>query len=128
MRKFHTFFTAKAATGIGDYAACGSYEKLIIAVDTTDTSTLTVKFQGSINQTAPDFTAAQSATNQWDYIEVVDLEDGSTIDGDTGITVTGATDHRMVQANVDGLTFLNVEVSAYTSGGVTAKSYMNNNY
>lgn len=36
-----------------------------------------------MSDTAPDFSAAQSDTNRWDYIQVKDYEDNASIDGDT---------------------------------------------
>jgi len=74
-------------------ATTGSWNALLVedfrnavfsfATDGGGDAALTVKFQWSIQDASPDFSAAQSATNHWDYIETIDLEDGTPIDGDT---------------------------------------------
>jgi hypothetical protein len=126
MRKFHTFFTDKATTGIDKPALCSNFDKILLSMDADSSSSFTVKFQGSMSRTMPDFTAAQTQANQWDYIEVVDMQDGSAIDGDTGVTLVATTDHRMFQANVDGLVWVNVRVTAISGGAVTSKCVLLN--
>jgi len=77
---------------------------------------MTVKFAGS--NLAPedvDFTADATASNHWDYVEVIDLEDGASIPGDTGITCS-ADDERTFVMNTDLITTVNAQVSSYTSG------------
>ena len=73
----------------------------------------------SIDEDAPTFGSAQSASNIWDHIQIKDLEDGSTIDGDTGFTVAGADDYRMFEVNTNGLTWITANVTAKTEGEVT---------
>lgn len=105
------------------------YRNVVFTFDTDGggDASLTVKFQGSIQEDAPDFSAAQSATNQWDYIQTKDLEDGSSIDGDTGISVASADDHRSVEANINALRWVNVIISGWTEGEVTVKALLTDN-
>lgn len=110
---------AKAADGIGTPRHVADLDHIMLALDTADSANLTVKFQGSYAKEMPDFAAAQSAANQWDYIEVKDIEDGSAIDGDTGIAMTGTDDHRMLEANVSGLTWICAIVSSLSAGSAT---------
>lgn len=91
------------------------------ATDGGGDAALTVKFQGSIQDTAPNFGAAQSVTNHWDYIEVVDLQSGTAIDGDTGVAVATADDFRLLEANINGLKWICATVTARTQGEVTIK-------
>jgi hypothetical protein len=51
----------------------------------------------------------------WDFIEVVDLEDGTAIDGDTGVAVATADDYRLFSANIDGMRWINARVTARTA-------------
>ena len=92
---------------------------LSFATDGGSDAALTVKFQGSIQTDEPDFSAAQSVRNHWDYIEVIDVEDGSAIDGDAGISVSGADDYRLFEINTNGLKWINAIVSNRTEGEVT---------
>jgi len=109
---------------IGNNIYVRDFKNAILTFDTDGggDAALTVKFQGSVAEDAPDFSAAQSPTNQWDYIEVVDLEDGAAIDGDTGIAVATADDNRTVEANINGLMWINAIISGWTEGEVTVKA------
>lgn len=120
----YTLLNAKAATGIDKAIAVGDFKNVVFsyATDGGGTAALTVKFQGSIQETCPDFSAAQTKTNHWDYIEVVDLQDGSAIDGDTGVAVATADDYRLLEANVNGLQWICARVTARSAGSVTVKA------
>ena len=133
--KEYTILDAKGATGVGKNIDCRDFQHAILffATDGGGDAALTVKFQGSIgiglaDITAPDFSAAQTVTNMWDYIEVVDLQNGTAIDGDTGVAVATADDYRIFELNINGLVWLNARVTARTQGEVTVKVLLFNNY
>ena len=92
---------------------------------------MTIKFQGAIigrdGEAAPDFGSAQSTTNRWDYIQVVDLQSGSQIDGDTGLVLSGTDDHRVLEFNTNHLDYVSVQVSAYSAGTLVADITLSNN-
>ena len=114
---------AKAGTGIGTPVECDDYKTMSLSFGTAATSTLTVKFQGSISDDMPDFAASQSATNHWDYVDVIDMNSGSSIDGDTGISVgPSASDFRLFEVNGSGLKWLCAVVTARSAGTVTVKA------
>lgn len=116
-----------AAAGIA--IRCEDYRHAIFfyATDGGGDAASTVKFQGSIGagstpdtiDVAPAFGSAQSVTNMWDYVEVIDLESGSNIDGDTGVAVATADDYRMFEANINGLKYICARITARTAGEVT---------
>jgi hypothetical protein len=59
----------------------------------------------------------------WDYIQSVDLQSGLAIDGDTGITVSGASDdYRIVEINTNGLAWVTVTVTSKTAGAILVKA------
>ena len=82
------------------------------------TPTVTLKFQGSVSESAPDFNASQSTTNLWDYVDVIDMEDGTSIDGDTGVACAGAADNRHFEVNIDGLNWLTAAFSSWSDGEI----------
>lgn len=127
--KEYTILNAKAATGAGLVINVEDFRHCVLTFDTDGggDAALTVKFAGSISEVAPDFTAAQTPANQYDFIQVKDLEDGASIDGDTGIAVATADDHRQVEANINGLKYLTARVTARTEGEVTVKVRLFNN-
>jgi len=112
---------AEASTGKAILIEDFKHAVFSFATDGGGDAALTVKFQGSVADDSPNFGAAQSVTNHWDYIEVVDLEDGSAIDGDTGVAVASADDYRLVEANINGLKWICATVTARTAGEVTVK-------
>jgi len=120
---------AAATTGKGVDLLVEDYRHAVleIATDGGGDANLTIKIQGSISQDKPDFDADKSKTNHWDYIECIDLQDGSDIDGDTGISVAGADDYRIVETNINGLRWLNVNVTDRSEGEVTVKAKLFSN-
>ncbi len=85
-----------------------------------------MNFQGSIgiglnNDSSPNFAASQSVTNMWSFIEVIDLENGAPIRGNTGIALVAVDNYRIFGININGLLWLNARVTARTAGNVTVK-------
>jgi len=125
----YTILDAKAATGEGKSIYCGDHRHAIITIDTDGggNANMTVKIQGSDGKSvddpysAPDFGSAQSVTNQWDYLQIVDQNTGVAIDGDTGWSVSGADDHRRFAVNVDGVKWITANVTARSAGAVTVR-------
>jgi len=111
----HTYHLKGKAIFVGDFTNKNLH------LTFSSTPTMTVKFQGSLELEAPDFNADQSATNKWDYIDVTDLEDEASIDGDTGVACTGTADNRMFRITGGGVQWVCAVLSAFTTGliGVT---------
>ena len=74
-----------------------------------------VAFAGGTDQGAPEGTA----TDPWMYIDVNDLEDGASIDGDTGLVFSGTGTIRMVEMNTNALDGIAVFITDRTAGTVT---------
>jgi hypothetical protein len=79
------------------------------------TTGFTIKFQGSTQTDRPDFSAAQSPTNRWDYVQVRDYQNNTAIDGDTGVTLS-ANDVRQFECNTNGLQWICATITARTDG------------
>lgn len=105
-------------SGIGNPILVADYDHVIIHLDLEDSPTATVKVKGSVSRDLPDFSAAQANDNRYDFIQVKDLEDGSSIDGDTGVAVAGSADHRVLEVNTNHITWLTLDVTAYTAGTI----------
>jgi hypothetical protein len=112
-------FNAKAATGTGVSFNASDYEHIVISVATASSANFTIKFQGAISDEAPTFSDAQSVANMWDYVEVIDLQSGSAIDGDTGVSAAGTDDFRLFEVNTNGLKWVNATLTAYAAGAIT---------
>lgn len=122
-QKFYTLLDAAAAANVYKWVAVEDFKNVVFsfATDGGGDAALTVKFIGSISEAAPTPSSAQSISNHFDYIEVVDLEDGTAIDGDTGVSVATADDYRLFEANINGLKWIGAIVTARTEGEVTVK-------
>lgn len=116
-----TILDAAASLISGRAVLAQDFKTAVFSFATAGTATLTVKFQGSNEEVCPDFAAVQSPTNMWDYIEVIDLQSGTSIAGDTGIAVAGADDFRNIEANCNGMRWLCATVTARTGGTTTVK-------
>ena len=97
----------------------GDYSHIDLAVNFTTTPTMTVKFQSSSQRDDVDCSLAQSATNRWDYADVVGSQNGTSIDGDTGIAVAGAVDNVIVEINTSGKQWVSADCTAWTAGTVS---------
>ena len=124
-----TILDAAVANGVGNSINIGGYTNKEVTLDTDGSglATMVIKFQISYQDEAPDFNAARAVDNQWDYCAVRDREDNSVIDGDTGITVSGADDHRHFNLETNSAEWVNCIISGYSAGAVTVKIRMSNN-
>ena len=127
--KNYTILDAKGATGIGNIIDVSDFRTAIITVATDGgaDADLTLKFVGSVDEIAPDFSAAQSVTNLYDFIQVVDLEDGSPINGDDGFIVATGDNYKIYEVNINALKYMTARVTARLEGEVTVKVYLVNN-
>jgi len=92
------------------------YRHVVLRYLTTGTATHTVKVQGSTQTDLPQFSAASSAANPHGYLQIIDLEDASAVDGDDGIAVAGTDDLRQFEVNTNGVTWLCANVTSWTAG------------
>ena len=112
---------------IGKNINCRDFRHAIFAVATGSSANLTLKFVGALSDdyttlndlACPDFSASQSNANMWDYIEVVDLQSGTAINGDTGISPAGTDDYRLFEMNINGLDWINCILTAWSAGDVS---------
>jgi|14_taG_2_1085336.scaffolds.fasta_scaffold01023_2 hypothetical protein len=116
----HTILSAAAATGQGTAFNVEGYRHIVLyfATDGGSDAALTAKVQGSHMVEEPTW-SSQSVANQWDYIQCVDLEDGSGVDGDDGFVVATADDYRIFEVNTNALSWINIDVTARTEGELT---------
>lgn len=97
-------------SGWGDGQSVVYYRNLGITLASTN-ATATVKIACSLADTEPTWASAQNATNTWDYVEIIDTEDGASIPGDTGIALTASTDVRLFEINSNNFRWCNANVT-----------------
>ncbi len=116
----HTFMSAKAASGIGLTLFIGDCDGLELNLDTVAGTDGTIKFQVSDSDNPPDFTATQSASNSWEYQQVIDQDTNTEVDGSTGITPAGVV-HKKLRVNFNAGRWFNAIISGMSSGSYTLK-------
>jgi len=104
------------------------FEHLELGVNTANSANLTIKFQVSYQDDAPDFNAVQSPTNQWEYVDIVDTQNKSSIDGDTGLSPAGSDDNRHFAVNKDNVRWFSAIITSWTAGTVDVNLKANKSY
>jgi hypothetical protein len=134
---------AVTATGVGTTLDVRAFKTIVLEFHTTGSANFTAKIQGSsgimpganFETQAPAGTAAVSATtmllrppvwanaasptNPWTYIQSISLADGTTFNGAAGIAATGTDINLSVEVNTNGISYLTVDVTAYSAGAIT---------
>ena len=105
-----------AGIRVSDYRNC------ILQIQGSASANMKIFVKGAVGDTRPDFTVnsgERSANNAWwDYVEVVDLEDGAAIDGDTGVNLSGNV-VRLIEVNINSLDWLSVHSTAVVGGATS---------
>lgn len=117
---------SKTSVGVGRSIFCKDYK---VARITVATSGLTTGKQAQIfcktsNQeedsnhqfSAPDFSAAKSLTNRWDYVQMIKVADNTPVDGAVGDIIAGADDVRVYEINTDGQVWFTLDLGALSAG------------
>jgi hypothetical protein len=125
-RKIQVIFDAQDAIGIGEAMEGSQYRHITVAVAGGNSANLTVKCVGSIEVEQPTWSSAASVSNQYDTIAMFELENAVVTEGDIGVVLT-SDDVILYTVNVDGLQWLNFEVTARSAGDVTVKAVAYNN-
>ena len=113
-------FDAVSATGTSDpISGLFDYRNVMLTLSSANSANFTIKFQVSYSDTAPDFSAAASPTNRWDYVNVVDLEDKTNYDWDTGVVFTGTDQVRQFEIDTNGFTWFAATITARSAGDIS---------
>lgn len=118
----HSFFLQSRKMNVKDYKV------VVISLSTAGNANFTMKCQGSSRDEAPEFADAASATNPWSYIQMVNLDDGDTIDGTTGTGPTGTDINKQYEVNTNALSWICFDFTTITAGKaqIVASGFDNN--
>ena len=100
---------------------CSDFRDAILSFHSDGGGDAAMKIQvvGSIQKNLPDFAAPQSPANQYDFMQMIDMQDSSTVNGDEGITLVAEDVNRMFEVNVNGLQWLGLLLPEGTEGEIT---------
>lgn len=111
----------EASTNVASYA-CNVLGMRHVELEIAMTNfTGTVKFVGSNADVAPNFGAAASRTNPWDYIKSIDQIDGSAVNGGTGLVGTATTQVKQLETNTNAFKWVGAILSGVSGGTITVK-------
>lgn len=99
---------------------------ILLTLSSEDNADFTIQFQGSMSDECPDFSAGRSVTNRWEYIQVKDMQSGSAVDGDTGVTWT-ADDVVRYETIFSGYKWVCATLTTYNAGLITLTAKMCDN-
>lgn len=109
----------------------------IFSVATSGSATVTFKAVGSIgkvnnsqanvDQNDVNFGATQSASNPYGFIQVIDYNTDSALNGTTGVVISGTDIVNNYEFNINGLKYINVIPTSWTQGAFTIKLMAFNN-
>jgi hypothetical protein len=123
--------SATSATGLlgGQTILSRGFRNAIYQLVTSGSANMTIKFVYSSQEAKPDFTSAQSATNLWDYVQSVNLSDGTPIDGATGISWTGTDGVKTIEINTNqsGMIWVGAVITARAAGTVSGNMTLSTN-
>ena len=120
---------AAVETGAGVPIDVSNYDEITIQVFTTASATATIKFAVSLSQTKPNFGAAASATNVYDFVDITPLNNQATpIVGGTGIVLSGTDIIKLYTIDTRFVKWICPVVTAYTQGSLNCELNAANNY
>ena len=122
-----TFMNAQAADGSGSSMHVGPYRNIIIAISTSGSANLTVKVEGTVESSEPDWASAASPSNIYANVGLFPYDSNTYIAGATGVVFAGADRTELYEVNTNGLAWVNFRVSGYSAGAVTIKAMLTDN-
>jgi len=121
--EFNTLATA-ADDGTGTHSISAIIRKvnvkdfihILVAINTSDSAALNIKCVGTLNDEDINFSDASDKDNPWAYIQMKKLDDGSSVNGSTGLTLNGTDINEIYEINVNALSQLSFNLSSVTAG------------
>ena len=115
-----------SATAVSAGWLVSDYRNCILQIIGSSDADMKIFIKGSLGRgvelmDAPNFDVRSSARDDasaWDFIEVVDLEDGAAIDGDDGINLSG-NNMRLIEVNINSLDYIAIEATGVIAGTVS---------
>lgn len=112
------------------------FKTAVINFITSGTATLTVKVAGSIGRLGadadqysdqPNFGATVSKTNPYNFIQVINLDTGASVNGATGLAAVGTDLNNNYEVNTNFMKYFTLIPTAWTQGAITAKVHLADN-
>lgn len=119
-------FAKVATTTTHKIPETADYRHFMFAVHASATTTGSVRVKASFEQDCPDFTAASSADNSWEYVAVRELSSGTLIAGATGAAVSASTINKNYEAEINGAYHIALETTITSGDGLAVNAFLRN--
>lgn len=127
MDQEYLIFDAATTASTGNTMLALDWQHVILTLSSTSSANFTIKIQWSNSLNKPDFSAARTVSNRREYIQIKDLQNAASIDGDTGVTFAGTDDVRMFEVNTNRLKWISATITAISAWSVTLSALWVNN-
>jgi len=113
------------------------HTNVMLTVTTSGTATTTLKVATSDGKLladsagghgdTPNFGATVTDVNTYQFAQIINLDDGSTISGSTGVVVAGSDISRRYEVNTNRQKYFTVIPTSWAQGSITVKAFLTNN-
>ena len=122
---------AQSTAGVGLIVNCRDFKNIVVSIGSTGSANATVKCLGAIalNDTSnpPDFSATPTVSNAWDHLQMINLQDGTTVNGSTGVVFSGTDFIQQYSVNSSILDYVTFRITARSAGAITINMLLTNN-
>lgn len=115
-----TIFTEAAANGVSTVADMLGLRHIELTIIMTG-FTGTIKFAGSNSDTPPAFGSAAALGNEWDFVKCINQNDGSAVNGGTGLAGTATTAVYQLEVNTNAFKWIAGIISGYSAGTISVR-------
>lgn len=120
-------FTAKSTTGSTSATLVQDRQNIFLTLASSGSANCTIKIQISYQDTAPNFSAAASPTNQWSYAQIKLATTAAAIDWTTGITLAGVDTVMNYTVNIEWTRRVWATITAISAWAINLWLSANNN-
>lgn len=114
------------------------WRNVILSIATSGSFNGTIKIAGSLgkpvvlpsdkySEDTPNFGATVSASNPYTFLQIINLDTASAVNGATGITSAGTDLNNTYEINVNAVKYMTLVFTAWSAGTVTIKAIMTDN-
>ena len=113
------------------------YRNIVLQIGTSGSTTANLKIAGSLGKTKSyqlavngprydftNFAATISPANSYTYLQAINLDTATAVNGVTGIAATGTDLNTIYEVNVNAMKYLTVFPSTWTQGAITVKALL----
>jgi hypothetical protein len=114
------------------------FANIILSFVTSGSFNGTIKLAGSLgkpvvlpsdkqSEDTPNFGATQSASNPYQYVQLINLDTAAGVNGATGITSAGTDLNTQYEVNINAIKYFCPILTAWSAGTITMKALLTDN-